>query len=122
MTIDDAVPAGFEITVNRIDDLAILAVRGEVDLATAHHLTERIDAVLAESTPAALIIDLTDVPFLASAGMTVLVTASQHVGKSARFAVVADGPATSRPLIMMGLDQVITLYTDLDAAVNALAS
>lgn len=122
MTINDAVPAGLEITVNRIYDLAILAVRGEVDLVTAPQLTECIDAVLAESVPAALIIDLTGVSFLASLGMTVLVKASEHVGKSARFVVVADGPATSRPLIMMGLDQIITLYTDLDAAVSALAS
>lgn len=103
-------------------DLAILAVSGEIDVATAPQLTECIEAVLAESAPVALIIDLTDVPFLASVGMTVLVEANEHVGTSTRFAVVADGPATSRPLIMMGFDQVITLYTDLDAAVTALAS
>lgn len=122
MTTNDAVSARLEITVNRIYDVVILSVRGEIDLGTAPQLNVYIDAVLVESAPSALIIDLTDVPFLASVGMTVLVKASEHVGKSARFAVVADGPATSRPLIVMGLDQVITLYTDLDAAVTALAS
>ncbi|BCI92312.1 hypothetical protein NIIDMKKI_75180 [Mycobacterium kansasii] len=44
--------------------------------------------------------------FLASAGMTVLVTANAQVVAPTRFAVVADGPATSRPIKLMGIDSV----------------
>lgn len=118
----DAVSAGFEVTVNHVYNLAILSVSGELDLKTAPQLTESVDAVITEHSPAALIIDLTGVPFLASMGMTVLVQTCEHLGQSTSFAVVADGPATSRPLTMMGLDHTFALYSDLDAAVTALAS
>jgi anti-sigma B factor antagonist len=99
-----------------------LSVSGELDLVTAPQLTESIDAVITEHTPAALIIDLTGVPFLASMGMTVLVQTCERLGRTTRFAVVADGPATSRPLTMMGLDDTFALYSDLGSAVTALAS
>ncbi|OLT35050.1 anti-anti-sigma factor [Rhodococcus sp. CUA-806] len=99
----------------------VLSVRGEVDLVTAPQLTESIDAVLAEHAPTALVIDLTDVPFLASVGMTVLLDASRQVTGTTGFAVVADGPTTARPLTLLGLDQEMTLYTDLDAALSALS-
>lgn len=121
----DAVAAGFEVfevTVTHVYDLTILSVSGELDLVTAPQLTESIDAVITEHTPAALIIDLTGVPFLASMGMTVLVQTCERLGRTTRFAVVADGPATSRPLTMMGLDDTFALYSDLGSAVAALAS
>lgn len=118
----DAVAAGFEVTVTHVYDLTILSVSGELDLVTAPQLTESIDAVITEHTPAALIIDLTGVPFLASMGMTVLVRTCEHLGLSTRFAVVADGPRTSRPLTLMGLDDTFALYSDLGSAVAALAS
>lgn len=118
----DSVSAGFEVTVTHERDLAILSVSGELDLVTAPQLAESVDAVIAEHPPAALIIDLTGVPFLASMGMTVLVQTCERLGRSTRFAVVADGPATSRPLTMMGLDDTFALYGDLDSAIAALAS
>ncbi|OOK76118.1 putative stage II sporulation protein [Mycobacterium kansasii] len=59
--------------------------------------------------------------FLASAGMTVLVTANAQVVAPTRFAVVADGPATSRPIKLMGIDSVFPLYLTLDSALSSLA-
>lgn len=120
MTHDAA--AGLQIIVHRAFDIAIIAIDGEVDLATAAQVTASIEDVLAESTPAALIVDLTGVSFLASIGMTVLVKASDRVGGLGRFAVVADGPTTRRPLVLTGLDQTLAIYADVDSAVAALAS
>lgn len=117
----DEVSAGFEVTVTRVYDLTVVAVSGELDLVTAPQLAECIDAVMAEHVPAALIVDLTGVAFLASMGMTVLAQTRERLGASIGFAVVADGPRTSRPLMLMGLDHTFALYTDLDAAVTALA-
>lgn len=117
----DALP-DFTITVAHVHDVAVLTIRGELDLATAPLLSESIDAVFAEAAPSGLIIDLTAVPFLASMGMTALVRAQEHIGASLRLAVVAHGPATSRPLTLMGLDQTFEMYTELTAAMTALAS
>ena len=66
--------------------------------------------------PAAVIIDLSDVDFLASAGMGVLVAARDKADGTVGFAVVASGPATSRPLKLVGLADVVGLYSTLDEA------
>ncbi|MEU8897564.1 STAS domain-containing protein [Nocardia sp. NPDC048505] len=103
------------------DGATVLTVAGEVDLATAPALETAIEGILADK-PRAVIIDLTGVSFLASAGMAALVAAHQRAGESTTIAVVADGPATSRQLKMTSLDQVFALYATLDAALDALKS
>ncbi|MFF0543890.1 STAS domain-containing protein [Nocardia thailandica] len=100
------------------DGVTVLTVAGEVDLATAPALETALESVLA-AKPEALVIDLTAVGFLASAGMATLVAAHQRAGDTT-VAVVADGPATSRQLKLTSLDQVFSLYTTLDAALTAL--
>ncbi|MCC3330432.1 STAS domain-containing protein [Nocardia abscessus] len=106
-------------TVAAHDGATVLTVAGEVDLATAPALENAIDAILS-GKPAALIIDLTAVSFLASAGMATLVAAHQRAGAATAIAVVAEGPATSRQLKMTSLDQVFALHSTLDAALAAL--
>jgi anti-sigma B factor antagonist len=52
----------------------------------------------------------------------VLIAAQDELAPSVRFAVVADGPATSRPLKLVGVTDVVDLYPTLDEALNALRS
>jgi anti-sigma B factor antagonist len=111
-------PGEVPISVARRDGAAVLSVGGEIDLATAPALEAAIAAVLAEDPPA-LVIDLSAVEFLASAGLRILVTTQDKVAESARFAVVANGPATSRPIQLTGLDETISLYPTLDDALGA---
>ncbi len=119
-TSGDAYPLADTLTpsVGVHEGATVLRVAGEVDLATAPALENAIEGVLGEK-PAALIIDLTRVSFLASAGMAALVAAHQRAGAATTIAVVADGPATSRQLKMTSLDQVFALYSTLDAALAA---
>lgn len=98
---------------------AIISVSGVVDMLTSPQLETAISTALAKQ-PAAVIVDLSDVDFLASAGMGVLVAARDRAADVARFAVVADGPATSRPLKLVGLAEVIGMYPTLDEARAAL--
>lgn len=113
-------PTTFDVGKHQVDDAVVLTVAGEVDMLSAPQLAEAIRAALAASPPA-LVIDLTKVDFLASAGMTVLVTAQAEVTPPTRFAVVANGPATSRPIKLMGLDNVLALYSTLDSALSRIA-
>lgn len=99
---------------------AVISVSGVIDMLTSPQLEAAIAAVL-EKKPAALIIDLSDVDFLASAGMGVLVSARDRVPETAGFAVVANGPATSRPLRLVGLADMIGMYPTLDEARAALS-
>lgn len=93
---------------------------GPVDMLTAPQLDTAIRAAR-EKKPTGLIVDLTDAEFLSSAGMQVLVTTYDEITPGARFAVVAEGPGTSRPLKITGLTDFIDLFSTLDAALNTFA-
>jgi anti-sigma B factor antagonist len=110
----------FQVQNHEADGAVVIAVTGDVDMVTAPRLAEAIDAAIA-ARPAALIVDLSKVQFLASAGMTVLVTAQAQVVPPTRFAVVADGPATSRPMKLMGIDSTFALYRTRDTALAGIA-
>ncbi|MGV0688350.1 STAS domain-containing protein [Mycolicibacterium thermoresistibile] len=104
-------------SVEHRDDSAVLRVQGVVDLATGDALQQAIDDLIA-TRPSALVVDLSAVDFLASVGLQILVATHERLSPSARFAVVADGPATSRPIQLTRLDEVIALYPTLDEALS----
>ena len=107
-------------TETRHDTIEIVRVRGEVDLLTAPELTRHIEIAM-DKQPSAIIIDLTDVDFLASYGMAILVQTKERLPQTTRLAVVADGPATSRPLTVVGLTDVLSVRPTIDAALAAVA-
>lgn len=97
---------------------AVIRVSGVLDMLTSPQLEVGIAAALLKK-PSALIVDLTDVDFLASAGMGVLVAARDKAASAVRFGVVGDAPATSRPLRLVGLADLIGLCRTLDEALAA---
>lgn len=117
---DGVDPTSFEVGKHQVDQAVVLTVSGEVDMLSAPQLADAIQTALA-TNPAALIVDLSKVGFLASAGMTVLVTAQADVEPPTKFAVVANGSATSRPIKLMGIDSVLALYSSLDGALSDIA-
>jgi anti-sigma B factor antagonist len=106
---------GFNVAEKWVERIVVLAVLGDVDMLTVPALAEAIDAA-ASKEPSALIVDLSKVEFLASAGMNLLVDVHRQITFSTRFAVVADGPATGRPLKLVGIDEIVAVYSTLDEA------
>lgn len=96
-----------------------LSVSGNVDMAAAPPLADAIGAILRQKPPV-FVVNLTDVNFLATAGMSVLMEAlrkSQEIGIALR--VVADGHITARPMQLLGIDVLLDLYPTLEAALKA---
>jgi anti-sigma B factor antagonist len=110
----------FGVTEHWVERTVVVAPWGDLDVATAPELADAIEAA-AQKQPATLIVDLSRVDFLASAGMTVLITAHRDIAPSARFGVVADGPSTSRPLKLIGIDAIVDVYRTLDEALDEFA-
>jgi anti-sigma B factor antagonist len=102
--------------MRRQDGIVVLSCRGDLDAVTAPRLDQAIDTAL-DGDLSALIVDLSGLDFLASRGMTALVRG--HVAAAARaigFGVVANGPTTSRPMELVGLNHELRLHPTLDAA------
>jgi len=99
--------------------VAVVSIGGEIDLSTAPAFEAAINGAL-DDDPPVLVIELSDVSFMASVGLRVLVAAHDKVSKSAQLAIVANNPATSRPIQLTGLDKIMSLYPTLDDALTAL--
>jgi|SoiMethySBSTD1v2_1073268.scaffolds.fasta_scaffold471970_2 anti-sigma B factor antagonist len=98
----------------------IVHARGAVDLLTGPELERCIEDAL-DKQPTAIIVDLTDVDFLASFGMSILLRTNERLAGTS-MVVVADGPATSRPMEILGLTDVLTIRATRPAALEALES
>ena len=110
----------FEVEECWSDRLVVLSVCDEVDMLSAPQLTEAICNALRKA-PAGLIVDLTEVNFLASVGMSVLVATQEAAdAMSVPFGIVAEGSATSRPIRLLGIDAVLALYPTLGDALRDL--
>ncbi|BBY47408.1 anti-sigma factor antagonist [Mycolicibacterium arabiense] len=110
-----------EVSERQIGEVAVVAPSGVVDMLTAPQLEGAIRTALSNK-PAGLVVDLTAVEFLASAGMGVIVAAHEEKDDGTKFCIVAEGPATSRPLKLVGIADIVPLYATLDEALAALDS
>jgi anti-sigma B factor antagonist len=86
---------------------AVLAVRGEIDMATVDGLRDALEAALA-SGAGEVWVDLTEVDFLDSTGLSALV--SGHRALDGRLVVICpDGPPR-RALDVSGVNELIRIY------------
>lgn len=97
-----------------------LTVRGEVDAATAPLLEETLDAAIRE-TAGAFVLDLTDVTFLDSSGLNVLLRARALLGREDRAIVlVCPTGQVRRVLGLAGIEDLFALYASRAEASAAL--
>ena len=94
----------------------IVRARGEIDVLTAPSLGEIIESTATTNPRAVLILDLTGVTFLASAGLAMLARSSESLEGRARFIVIADGPVTVRPIELAGLNDAFEVFPTVEAA------
>lgn len=120
MTSQPAAASG-DIQQSSVGDISVVSVAGTVDMITAPTLEAAIKSAAA-AAPSAVVVDFTAVEFLASAGMGVLVSAHGDLAPAMKLVVVADGPATSRPLKLVGIADLVELHATLDEALAALQS
>jgi anti-anti-sigma factor len=103
---------------DRGDGVSVVAVGGEIDMLSAPELRSAVRAQLDGST--VLVLDMTRVRFLGSAGLAVLVEAlQQSKRRGTEFHVVAVDRAVTRPLVATGLGDVFSVFPTVDAALAA---
>jgi len=97
------------VTAHHSGGAVVLAVAGEVDLLSAPVLGSEVTAALAVA-PDLLVIDLSEVSFLASIGITVLLEARREAGSGTRVRVVApEAGVVHRTLRLTGLVEALAV-------------
>ena len=105
------------IVVREQDGWAVLSVSGEIDMATAPGLRERLHGLLAETRQ--LIVDLDDVGFLDSTALGVLVGALKRArGEGGDVRIVCTQPRVRKVFEITRLDSAFDLFDSVDEAVR----
>ncbi|MEV6716253.1 STAS domain-containing protein [Lentzea sp. NPDC051208] len=96
------------VSTEVLDGVAVLHVRGEIDMASTEPLHEDISARLTNGDD--VVIDCTDITFMDSSGLSALINAQASAQRrGVRLVVVANDHAVLRPLQVTGLDAALTI-------------
>lgn len=105
--------------LNMFGSVAVLAVSGRIDANSAPTLENVLLAAVDEKT-GAIIVDMSAVDYVSSAGLNVALLAAKALAKTSRRLVVAGmNDDVADVMRLTGVDKLIVLSASLDAAVEA---
>jgi anti-sigma B factor antagonist len=114
--------AEFDVQTESQDgDVAVVAISGELDTATAPRLNEVLESTI-ESTSGPVLVDLQHCSFIDSTGLGVIVTARTRLNEAGRrFELCCAGAQARRILEITGLDDAFGFFDTRNAALTSLA-
>jgi anti-sigma B factor antagonist len=108
-TLASSVQSHFRVEVRSEDHATVISVSGELDLASSPVLEEELDRV-AQSDAELLIVDLRELEFMDSTGLSVLVRAHQRAEEQGRrLGLVNGSQQVQRLLTLTGVADRLTL-------------
>ncbi|MHA6764061.1 STAS domain-containing protein [Streptacidiphilus sp. PAMC 29251] len=113
----ESVPLTVSVTTHG-PERAVVSVRGELDINTATMLHHQLAVQLGQGRRH-LVLDLAQVPFMDSSGLTILIRAmkeTRNVGGS--LSLAAPTPPVRRILDLTGISLTIPLYADVTEALQ----
>jgi anti-anti-sigma factor len=115
-TLDE--PGGFIVTATQLEpDGVVLTVAGELDIATAPLLRERLTAAIGAGVRR-LVLDLRPVSFMDSVAVAAILHARRDLGQVGRMAVVTAAESYPRLVFeIAGLPACLDLFETTDAAI-----
>jgi anti-sigma B factor antagonist len=104
--------------IDQQDGSVVVSLAGELDLYNAPQLRT---ALLAEcaAAPQLLVVDLSEVDFIDSTALGVLIEARRRLGRTDAFRLAAPGLETRRALRISGLDRHFAVHDTVDGALSA---
>ena len=107
----------FDVSEDAADGYRVVAVAGEVDVATAPRLRDRLDAAI-DHGPPLLVVDLSSVTFIDSMGLGVLIGAAKRVDEAGvTLRVVIAEPRILKLFEITGLLEIFTIVSSREQAI-----
>lgn len=98
------------ITVDRRESEVVLVLVGELDPHTAPLLDEELTTIRTEGEPGTVVLDLTGMTFLDSAGLRVIISGQKALGEAGGTLVLRHPNETARRLLeITGLVEHVTV-------------
>lgn len=105
---------GVEVT----EDVVMLRASGDIDVLTAPEFERAITEMAERYRTCAVLVDLLGVQFLSSAALAALMRTADDLDGRCRFLIVAEGPATVRPMRLVGLTEALEIHPTVEAALS----
>ena len=106
------------LAVEKQGDACVVKLAGELDLYNAPQVRRALTDACADS-PNRIVVDLSDVEFIDSTALGVLIEARTQLDNRRAFLLAAPGLETKRALEISGLDRHFTVHESLDNARTA---
>lgn len=113
----DAMPR-LDVKVDQTAEALVVRPIGEVDHAEATAFRQPLLAAL-DQTPGSVVVDLAQLSFIDSTGLTVLLTGRQHANsRGVAFSLAAPQDRVARRLATTGLNVLFDIYDSVDEALT----
>lgn len=110
----------FAVETEKLDDYTLLRPKGDIDAYSVGDFREALTAIGEEAN---VIIDLSEVPFMDSAGLGALIGGiRRNRSNEGKIVVVCGKPALTRLLHTTGFDRIVPVTETLDEGIEALES
>jgi anti-sigma B factor antagonist len=107
-------------TIEQVGEAHVVVLRGEIDAFTAPSLREDLHRLVEEMGATIVVVDLAAVTFLDSSALGAIVGLFRRLReREGRLRIVEPSGAASRIFALTGLDAVLELFPDREAALNA---
>ncbi len=103
---------GLHITLEEIDQKIVLRLDGRIDAATSSILEKKMQTLIDENK-VHLVLDFSDVDYLSSAGMRVLLAALKKIkAKHGTFALFSLSEDVNEIVRLAGFDKILHLFSN----------
>ncbi|MEV0068653.1 MULTISPECIES: STAS domain-containing protein [unclassified Amycolatopsis] len=110
------------ITTTTAAGTMVVTAAGEIDTAVSDTLRDKLVAAL-EARPDVLVVDLSEVPFCDSSGLSVLIDVRGRATEAGiPFRIVTQQRGLLRPIGLLHLDSVLEIHPNLAAATGSVPS
>lgn len=103
------------VNIEKQDNAAIIFVVGRLDSVTCSDLEDKTMRTIAEGDTN-LVLELSDVPFISSAGLRVILLATKKVQGTGKLVLCGLKPQVHEIIEMAGFHNIIKIYNNLDDA------
>ena len=108
-----------EITEKKRNNIIVLELKGRLDTVSSNSLGSKIQG-LVDSGERLLILDFSELDYISSSGLRVLLMAAKHVkGVDGKLALVSLNDQNQTVFELAGFSTVFTVYQSQDEAVNS---
>lgn len=112
-----------DVEMRRVEGRVVLVLGGDLDLASAPDLRQRMVEAVAESAPGHhLVVDLDGLDFVDDVGLGVLIGGAMRArSRGGSFTLVCSGERLLKVLALSGLDRAMEVHPTLAAALRSRA-